>query len=74
MKRHQKQLNTVVWKEGKFFVAQCLNVDVSSFGETRKEAIQNIDEALALYFEDVPALSLRKVEKPELVSSLLAHA
>ena len=31
-------LQNVVWKEGKYYVAQCLNVDVSSFGKTKKEA------------------------------------
>jgi predicted RNase H-like HicB family nuclease len=44
-----------VWKEGKFNVAQCLNLDVSSFGKTKKEALHNIIEALELYFEDVKA-------------------
>ena len=41
-------LKIVVWKEGKHYVAQCLNVDVSSFGTTKKEAVLNIKEALAL--------------------------
>jgi len=45
-------LQNVVWKEGKYYVAQCLNVDISSFGETRVEALSNLDEALNLYFED----------------------
>ena len=49
MKNVRKSLTSVVWKEGKFFVAQCLNVDVSSFSKTKKEAIKNIDEALSLY-------------------------
>jgi predicted RNase H-like HicB family nuclease len=42
----------VVYKEGKHYVAQCLNVEVSSFGDTVDEAVQNITEALELYFED----------------------
>ena len=45
---------SVVWKEGKHYVAQCLNVDVSSFGSTKKEALRNLSEALALYFEHTP--------------------
>jgi len=32
-------------------VAQCLNVDVSSFGSTRDEAVANLKEAVELYFE-----------------------
>ena len=45
-------LKNVVWKEGKHYVAQCLNVDISSFGNSKKEALKNLDEALELYFED----------------------
>ncbi len=41
-----------MYKEGKFFVSQCLNVDVSSFGKTIDEATINLKEALLLYFED----------------------
>ena len=44
-------LKNIVWKEGKYYVAQCLNVDVSSFGNTKKEALANLHEALALYFD-----------------------
>jgi predicted RNase H-like HicB family nuclease len=67
-------VKSVVWKEGKFFVAQCLNVDVSSFGKSKKEALANLREALELYFEDEPISKLNQVEKPELVQLSLAHA
>ena len=40
-----------VYREEEFFVAQCLNVDVSSFGATREEAVTNLKEAVELYFE-----------------------
>ena len=40
----------VVYRDGKYYVAQCLNVDVSSFGQTEKEALGNLKEALELYF------------------------
>jgi len=26
-----KEIGFVIWKEGRYYVAQCLNVDVSSF-------------------------------------------
>jgi len=45
-------LKYIIYKDEKYFVAQCLNVDVSSFGETIQEAQENIKEALELYFED----------------------
>ena len=47
-------LTTVVWQEGKYFVARCLENNVSSFGTTRADAMKNYQEALELYFEDEP--------------------
>lgn len=51
----QKKINlqNLVWKEGKYYIARCMNVEVSSFGETKKEALDNLEEALDLYFENV---------------------
>jgi predicted RNase H-like HicB family nuclease len=43
-------LQSVVYREGKHFVAQCLGVDVSSFGDSKAEARANLQEALELYF------------------------
>ena len=48
-----KTIKYIIYKEGKCFVSQCLNVDVSSFGETMDEAASGLKEALNLYFEDV---------------------
>ena len=64
----------VVWKEGKYYVAQCLNIDVSSFGDTKKQALRSLDEALELYLEDAPKPNIIKVEKPELVNLSLSYA
>jgi predicted RNase H-like HicB family nuclease len=47
-----KQLKYVAYREGEYYVAQCLNVDVSSFGDTIDEAIANLKEAVELYLED----------------------
>ena len=68
------ELQNVVWKEGKFYVAQCLNIDVSSFGKTKKEALKNLNEALELYFEDVKPIKIVKIENPTLDKHLLQHA
>ncbi len=67
-------LKNIVWKEGKYYVAQCLNVDVSSFGTTRKTALANLEEALALYFEDKKLPKIDSVQRPVIVSSVLARA
>jgi predicted RNase H-like HicB family nuclease len=69
----QSILENVVWKEGKYYVAQCLNIDVSSFGESREEALINLDEALNLYFEDKHE-HIQKVENPEIVPISIKYA
>ena len=40
-----------VWQEGDWYVAQCLEVDVASQGASEQEAVDNLREALELYFE-----------------------
>ena len=50
MKRKQR-FSASVWREGDWFVAQCLEVAVASQGETEEEALANLHEALELYFE-----------------------
>ena len=46
-----KAMAYCVYREDEFIVAQCLNVDVSSFGAKREEAVANLKEAVELYFE-----------------------
>lgn len=65
---------SVIWKEDKYYVAQCLNVDVSSFGKTKKEALANLNEALELYFEDIKKPRFVKVERPEVIKSSFHYA
>jgi predicted RNase H-like HicB family nuclease len=47
-----KSFKYVIYQEDKYYVSQCLNVDVSSFGATSQEAIDNLKEAVELYLED----------------------
>lgn len=68
------QVQNVVWREGKHYVAQCLNVDVSSFGDSKDEALQNLQEALELYFEDQSVEGITIIENPELISRKLVRA
>jgi len=58
-----KEMSFVVWQEDTQYVAQCLNVDVSSFGDSIDEAIKNLKEAVALYLdgEDVQILDVKNV-------------
>lgn len=50
-RRMKRQFAATVWKEGDWYVAQCLEIDVASQGETEDEALDNLREALDLYFE-----------------------
>ena len=47
-----RTFNVTVWREGNLYVAQCLEVDVASQGNTEDEALANLGEALELHFED----------------------
>lgn len=67
-------LKNVVWKEGKYYVSWNLNTGVSSFGDNKKEALESLQEALELYFEDVPLSKAVKVERPDIVPLILKHA
>ena len=54
-----------VWREGNWYVSQCLEVDVASQGETEEEALANLKEALELHFEPPQATrppKLRMIE------------
>jgi len=46
------EISYVVWQEGKYYVSQCLNFEISSFGETLEEAINKLKEAAELYLEE----------------------
>jgi len=63
------EFKNVVWKEGKFYVAQCLNIEVSSFGESTDEALRNLNEAIELYMEDASFDNLPEIDSPEIIYS-----
>lgn len=68
------EFKSVVYKDGKYYVAQCLNVDVSSFGKTEREALTNLKEALELYFEDSELSSGQTIKDPKLKTLHLQNA
>lgn len=46
------RLTAAVTKEEEWYVARCLEVEVASQGKTLEEALDNLREALELYFDD----------------------
>lgn len=53
--RTEMRLTSAVTREGDWYVARCLEVEVTSQGQTLDEALANLKEALELYFEDADA-------------------
>ena len=50
-----RQLTAIIEREGDGYVALCPEVDVVSQGDTVSEARDNLEEALALFFETASA-------------------
>ncbi|HEX8072573.1 MAG TPA: hypothetical protein VF546_21675 [Pyrinomonadaceae bacterium] len=46
----KRNFNATVWREGEWFIAQCLEVDVASQGASEEEALANLSDALELHF------------------------
>jgi predicted RNase H-like HicB family nuclease len=61
-----RTLTAAVSKDGEWYVARCLEVEVASQGDTVDEALANLREALELYFEDdeVPASFVHPLVTP----------
>ena len=50
-------------REDGWFIAQCLEIDVASQGKSEDEAINNLREALTLYFEPPCPTVMPKLRK-----------
>jgi len=48
------RLTAAVTHEAPWYVARCLDVEVTSQGPSVEEALVNLKEALELYFDDAP--------------------
>lgn len=48
------KLSATIWREGDGFVAQCIEIDIASQGDTEQEALANLREAVDLFFECAP--------------------
>lgn len=52
--------------EGDWYIAQCLEVDIASQGESADEALANLGEALTLYFTPPVATALPALRPAEM--------
>ncbi len=55
---HRVRLAVLTWKEGDVFVADCPPVRIASQGDTEEEALNNLKEAIELYFEDTHGIEM----------------
>lgn len=56
-----RKFTASVTREGRWYVAQCLEVDVASQGRSEKAALKNLADALALHFAPPTASRRPKV-------------
>lgn len=59
----KRRFNAILWREGLWYIAQCLEADVASQGKTEKEALTNFSEALELHFEEPRATIAPKLHQ-----------
>ena len=69
------RFTTTITKEGKWYVARCIELGVVSQGKTIEEAQKNLREAVELYLEDRPKAKKYLSKEAPLVTTLeLKHA
>lgn len=61
----KRPFSATVWREGDWYVSQCLELDIASQGATEEEALANLQEALELHFESPQATRPPKVRTIE---------
>lgn len=66
----KSDLKAVVWKEGIWYVAKALGLEIASQGKSRKEAIKNLQEAVDLLLEDEDV----KINKSQIPSNPIITA
>ena len=64
------RLTAAVSQEEDLYVARCLEIEVTSQGESVEAALRNLEEALELYFEDMPP---PPGLKPSMVAPIEVH-
>ena len=53
MSKSKRIFTVAIQKEDDWFVAKCLENSVASQGKTMNEAIENLQEAVLLFYEDI---------------------
>lgn len=64
------RFTTVISREGKWYVARCLELGIVSQGKTIPEAQKNLKEAVELYLEDQPRAKRYLPKEAPLVTTI----
>lgn len=67
-------LKSIIWEEGDWYVAQCINLDVCSIGHTREEAIRKLDVELQMALRERPAGTLPYITGLEIITTNVVTA
>ncbi len=62
------RLTVLIWEEEGVYVSRCQELEIASCGDTPQEALDNIREAIELYFENARALDMLQDLEPMLTS------
>ena len=57
----KQKFSASVWREGKWYIAQCLEIDIVSQGTSEQAALKNLSDALALHFSPPVATKAPKI-------------
>ena len=64
-----RTVTAVIRRGEKYYIGECMEIDVVTQGETIDETLNNLKEAVALYFEGEPPEKLQSLqETPMLVT------
>ncbi len=66
-----KNLTAIIRKGEKFYIAECLEIDVVTQGKTIDEALANLKEAVHLYFENEDTKDLPLSSEPPIAVPII---
>ncbi len=66
------KLSAIVEKEDKWYVAHCLELQVTSQGKTIEESLKNLKEALELYLKHADSDELEHLRRAHAEAPLIA--
>ncbi len=64
------KFTTIISREGKWYIARCVELGVVTQGKTVEEAQENIKEAVELYLEDRPKSRQYLSKRAPLITTL----